>query len=292
MNYFMLSSLSIVLSLLSIFQPKPSVSPLLNPAQAPIAMCHSGDLGMAAFVDDPNFVALHPSPLPLDYNELGSSVSFATPDGQNASGYLVKAKKKSNKWLFVYQEWWGLNANIKQQADVFYTDLGGAVNVIALDMYDGKVTADPKEAGNLMRGMQEARLENIVKGAMQLAGKKAKIANVGWCFGGSWSLKSAILGSKQTVGSVMYYGMPVQDVEKLKTLNCDVLGLFATEEYISKKIIEDFAANMKTAGKSLTYKIFAGVHGFANPSNPRHDAAQAKEAYGMALTYLKQKFGV
>ena len=49
---------------------------------------------------------------------------------------------------------------------------------------------------------------------------------------------------------------------------------------------------MKTAGKTLTYKIFAGVHGFANPSNPKHDAALTKEAYGMAIGYLKGKFGV
>ena len=90
----------------------------------------------------------------------------------------------------------------------------------------------------------------------------------------------------------MYYGMPVKEVEKLKTLNCDVLGLFATEERISKAVIEEFAANMKTAGKGLEYKIFNGVHGFANPSNPKYDEALAKEAYGMALGYLKKKFGM
>jgi carboxymethylenebutenolidase len=71
-----------------------------------------------------------------------------------------------------------------------------------------------------------------------------------------------------------------------------VLGLFATEQYITKEIIEEFAANMKTAGKGLEYKIFNGVHGFANPSNPKYDEALAKEAYGMALGYLKKKYGM
>lgn len=293
MNNFILSSLSVLLSMLTVYQPFQRQTVMVNPMEAPMPMCHTDPTeGMAAFVNDPNFVALHPSPLPLEYDEMGSSVSFNTPDGKTATGYLIKAKKKSNKWLFVYQEWWGLNDYIKRQSDTFYNDLGGAVNVIALDMYDGKVATDPKEAGALMRGAAETRLESIVKGAMTFAGKKAKIANVGWCFGGGLSLKSAIWGGKQSVGSVMYYGMPVQDVEKLKTLNTDVLGLFATEEYISKKIIEDFAANMKTAGKSLTYKIFPGVHGFANPSNPKYDEALSKEAYGMAIGYLKQKFGV
>ena len=192
----------------------------------------------------------------------------------------------------MYQEWWGLNDHIKKQADVFYSDLNGEVNVLALDMYDGKVTSDPKEAGQILQSVAESRLENIVKGGLNYAGKGAKIANVGWCFGGGWSLRSAIMAGKNNIGSVMYYGMPVKDVEKLKTLNSDVLGLFATENYISKQVIEEFAANMKTAGKKLDYKIFDAVHGFANPSNPKFDEAKAKEAYGMAIAYLKDKFKV
>ncbi len=251
----------------------------------------SNDGNMAIFASDKAFVASHLAPLVYKHtSEVGGKmIEFSTPDGKKANGYVVKAKKKSDKWLFVYQEWWGLNDHIKRQADVFYNDLGGNVNVLALDMYDGKIAADASEAGKMMQGVVEARLENIVKGGLELAGKKAKVANVGWCFGGGWSLKSAIIGGKQTVGSVMYYGMPVKDIEKLKTLNCDVLGLFATEQWISKQVIEEFAANMKTAGKGINYKIFDAAHAFANPSNPKYDEAKAKEAYGMAIEYLKKK---
>ncbi len=259
-----------------------------------VITCHPvlDNQGMAAFANDPAFQALHLSPLKINYAAQGDMISMPAADGVDAKAYLLKAKKKSDKWLFVYQEWWGLNDNIKKQADIFYNDLDGNVNVLALDMYDGKVTADPKEAGQLMQGATESRLENIVKAAVSYAGTKAKIANVGWCFGGSWSLKSAIVAGKQNIGSVMYYGMPVKDVEKLKTLNSDVLGLFATENYITKQVIEEFAANMKTAGKELNYTIFDAVHGFANPSNPKHDATKAKEAYDMAIGYLKKKFGL
>lgn len=257
-----------------------------------IISCHPalpGD-GMSVFASDPAFIALHLSPQPIQYRAQGEEISFPAADGKDAKGYLVKAKTKSDKWLFVYQEWWGLNDYIRKQSDIFYNDLGGNVNVLALDMYDGKVTADPKEAGQLVRSVEESRLETIVKAGMTYAGKNAQIANVGWCFGGGWSLKSAIITGKQNIGSVMYYGMPVKDVEKLKTLNSDVLGLFATENFISKQVIEEFDANMKTAGKGLTYKIFDAVHGFANPSNPKYDEEKAKEAYTMALSYLKGKF--
>lgn len=251
----------------------------------------SNDGNMAVFVDDENFTSMHPAPVAYVHVSAvgGKMISFTTPDQKQASGYFVPAKQKSDKWLFVYQEWWGLNDHIKKQADVFYQDLGGNVNVLALDMYDGKVTTTPSEAGQLMQSAQESRLEAIMKGAMAYAGPKAKFASVGWCFGGGLSLKSAILGGKQTVGSVMYYGMPVKDVEKLKTLNTDVLGLFATEQWISKVVIEEFANNMKAANKKLTYKIFEADHAFANPSNPKYDEAAAKEAYDMAITYLKKK---
>jgi carboxymethylenebutenolidase len=277
--------------LLGLFYVRKQEAAVFSPGKN-IVSCHpfTAADNMAAFANDPAFVALHLSPIPLQYVVQGEEISFPAADGKDAKAYFVKARNKSDNWLFVYQEWWGLNDYIRKQSDAFYNNLGGNVNVLALDMYDGKVTTDPKEAAQVMQGVAESRLENIVKAGMKYAGNNAKIASVGWCFGGGWSLKSALLAGPQNVGSVMYYGMPVKDVERLKTLNSDVLGLFATEKYISKEIIEEFAANMKAAGKQLDYKIFDAVHGFANPSNPKYDEAKAKEAYGMALSYLKARF--
>ena len=252
----------------------------------------SNDGNMSEFTTDKNFVASHQLPLEYKHNSLvgGEMITFKTTDVTDGNAYFVKSKTKSKKWLFVYQEWWGLNDHIKKQADILYNEMGGNVNVLAIDMYDGKVATTREDAAKYMQGADEKRLENIVNGALGYAGKKAKIASIGWCFGGGWSLKSAILSKKQAVGSVMYYGMPVQDVEKLKSLNCEVLGLFATEEWISKKVIEEFAVNMKTANKTLNYKIFEAEHAFANPSNPKFDEKAASEANAMAVKFLKEKF--
>ena len=255
-----------------------------------IAVCHSQPNDMAELAADPAFQMLHEAPLPYVYAGAGESVSFDTPDGQKASGFFLKAPKKSKKWLLVYQEWWGLNDHIKRQAEMFYNDLKD-VNVLALDMYDGQVASTPQDAGKLVRGAKTERLEAIIKGAIAYAGPKAKFGSVGWCFGGMLSLKSAILEGKQAAGCVMYYGTPEKDVEKLKTLKTDVLGIFGSQDKnINPAMVSEFEANMKTADKKVTVKMYDAGHGFANPSNPVYNKAFADEAYSLALAYLKEKY--
>lgn len=255
-----------------------------------ITVCHSQPNDMAELAADPAFQMLHEAPLPYVYAGAGESVSFDTPDGQKASGFFLKAPKKSKKWLLVYQEWWGLNDHIKRQAEMFYNDLKD-VNVLALDMYDGQVASTPQDASKLVRGAKTERLEAIIKGAIAYAGPKAKFGSVGWCFGGMLSLKSAILEGKQAAGCVMYYGTPEKDVEKLKTLKTDVLGIFGSQDKaINPTIVSEFETNMKTADKKVTVKMYDAGHGFANPSNPVYNKAFADEAYSLALAYLKEKY--
>lgn len=254
------------------------------------ADCNKDDMQLMASTKE--FQKAHESPLPYTHVSLagGEMIKFKTPDGQMANAFLIKSVKKSNKYLFVYQEWWGLNDYIKKQSETFYNDLQD-VNVMALDMYDGKVATSPEEAGKLMGGADQKRLAAIIEGAISHVGKEAKIASVGWCFGGGLSLKSALLEGKQAVGCVMYYGMPEKDVEKLKTLNCDVLGLFAgKEQWISPAVVAQFEKDMAAAGKKVKVKSYDAEHAFANPSNPKYDKVAGEDAYDLAIAYLKSKF--
>ena len=238
------------------------------------------------------FQRAHEEPLPYTHVSMvgGEMIQFKTPDGQMANAYLIKAAAKSNKYLFVYQEWWGLNDHIKKQAEIFYNDLKD-VNVIAIDMYDGKIATTAEDAGKYMSGADPKRLQSIIQGAVAYVGPKAKIASVGWCFGGGLSLKSALLEGKQAVGCVMYYGMPEKDVEKLKTLNCDVLGLFAAkEQWISPAVVAQFEKDMAAAKKKVKVKNYDAEHAFANPSNPKFDKVASEDAYSLAINYLKSKF--
>jgi carboxymethylenebutenolidase len=262
-------------------------------AQAQSLVCHVPDDATAQFAllsKDKAFTKAHPNPLPYKHvSEVGKMITIPTPDGKTANAFELKAAKKSDKYLFVYQEWWGLNDHIKREAEKYYNALDN-VNVIALDMYDGKIATNREDAGKYMGEADQNRLESIMKGAVAYVGAKAKIASVGWCFGGGLSLKSALLEGKQAVGCVMYYGMPVNEVDKLKTLNTDVLGLFAgKEQWINPKVVAEFEENMKKAGKKVTVKSFDAEHGFANPSNPSFHKEATAEAYTLSINYLKAR---
>ena len=236
----------------------------------------------------PAFASLHITPKMVDPSDLvGTMISFDAADGNKANAYFIPAKKKSNKWLIVIQEWWGLNNQIKMEADQYFKDLGD-MNVIAVDMYDGKVAATPDSAMKLMRGADMNRMTAIVQGAIKHAGAKASIYSVGWCFGGMWSLQTAILAGPQAKGSVMYYGRPESNMEKLKSIQCDIIGFFGNKDQSpSPAMVNAFEQNMKDAGKNLSVNRYDAGHGFANPSNPSFNAAAKEDAYAKSIAFLK-----
>ncbi len=244
----------------------------------------------AAFGKEMAFVSLHEAPEPFVFKSVGGeSKTLKTADGLETVVYQVMAGKPTNNYLLVFHEWWGLNDYIKQEAENWQHEIGN-VNVIALDLYDGKVAMVPDSAKKYVGEVNEVRARAIIQSVIDYAGAKAKISTLGWCFGGGWSMQTALMAGKQAAGCVIYYGMPEKSVEKLKLLTCDVLGIFATQDaYINGEVVGQFEKDMKAAKKKLTVKNFDAVHAFANPSNPKHDKEKTAEANAAALAFLKTK---
>ncbi|MFZ4619958.1 MAG: dienelactone hydrolase family protein [Bacteroidota bacterium] len=244
----------------------------------------------AAFGKDIAFVSLHEAPEPFVFKSVGGeSKKLKTADGLETVIYQVMAGKPTNNYLLVFHEWWGLNDYIKQEAETWQRELG-SVNVIAVDLYDGKIAMVPDSAKKYVGEVNETRARAIIQSVIDHAGPKAKISTLGWCFGGGWSMQTALMVGKQAAGCVIYYGMPEKNVEKLKSLNCDVLGIFATQDgFINGEVVGQFEKDMKAAKKNLTVKNFDAVHAFANPSNPKHDKEKTAEANAAALAFLRSK---
>lgn len=243
---------------------------------------------MADMADDPAFVAIHDNPESIDFEASGEMISFTTADGKTGSAYALMASEPTDDYLFVFHEWYGLNDYVKRESERLFASLD-ATNVMAIDLYDGKVATNREEAQQYMQGMNEDRGKAIINGALRKAGADARIATIGWCFGGGWSLKAAIEAGEQADAAVMYYGMPVTEASALESLAAPVLFIYGTQdEWINKDVAASFKDLATEAGKELTVQAYDGQHAFANPTQQSsYNQEAAKAANRLALDFLQ-----
>jgi carboxymethylenebutenolidase len=219
----------------------------------------------------------------------GTMVQIPSGDAK-IGGYLSKpAGKGPSPAIILIHEWWGLNDQIKGIADKFAAD--GYV-ALAVDLYKGKVASDADQAHMYMAGLSpEDALASMLAAFTYLESqpdvRKDKIGSIGWCMGGGYSLQLA-LSQPKLAACVMFYGRVVLDPEKLKALNCPVLGIFGEKD---QAIIPDDAKQFEKLGKSLGKKIEVHIypgagHGFFNETGKNYDAAASKDAWAKTTTFF------
>ena len=93
---------------------------------------------------------------------MGELVQFPFAGG-NTGGYLAEPEKGSGPGVVVIQEWWGLVDHIKHVCDRFAAE--GFV-ALAPDLYHGKTTKSPDEAGKLMMALRIDEAEKELEGAL------------------------------------------------------------------------------------------------------------------------------
>lgn len=245
---------------------------------------------MASFSNDPTFRDAHPNPIAFTLlNQAGTMVTFKTADGTDGQGYEVRSANPTNNWVFLFHEWYGLNDYIKKEAEEVAATLGN-VNVLAIDLYDGKVATNNDEAMKYVQSVDNKRAVNIIMGAKDYAGSGAVFATYGWCFGGSWSNQAAIELGASCNACVIYYGMPEQNKDRLALLKAPVLGIFARQDQkITPEVAGAFEQNLKDLNIPATVYIYDAAHGFANPSNPKHDATATTDAKEKTYTFLRER---
>ncbi len=217
------------------------------------------------------------------------------PTDKATMGYLAEPSTAGkHPALVMIHEWWGLNADIKSVADK-YAKLGFVV--LAVDLYQGKSTADPKEAGALAGGVganNAPALANLKAAVDFLKAKSnvdsAKVGSIGWCFGGGWSLQMAKndLGVKTTV---MYYGSVDADGH-LEHMRAEIIGHFAANDRVIKlSDVNQFQVSLKNKGITNEVYIYPNTsHGFASRegSNPGFDKEAATLADKRTLDFLNK----
>jgi len=220
----------------------------------------------------------------------GKSVSYKSGD-ETVSGMLyTPAGKGPFPALIVIHEWWGLNDWVKEQASKLADQ--GYVS-LAVDLYRGKVAENPDLAHELMRGVPEDRASRDLRAAFDYLAahsnvKKDRIGSIGWCMGGGYSLRVAIL-EPTLAADVINYGPLVTDPEQLKKINAPILGIFGGQDRgITPDDVKKFQQALTQLGKKVEIKIYPDAgHAFENPNNKQgYRADDAADAWKRTLDFL------
>lgn len=161
---------------------------------------------------------------------------------------------------------------------------------LAIDLYNGKSSGSASEARRYMQQVKPAEatdtLSSWISWLKNHQRGNGKVATIGWCFGGGWSLNASL--ASPVDATVIYYGNVAKKAAQLDALKGPVQGHFATRDgFINKPMVEGFAREMKASGKSLEFHWYNADHGFANPSTGRYDKSDADLAWKRTLAFLK-----
>jgi carboxymethylenebutenolidase len=165
--------------------------------------------------------------------------------------------------------------------------------VLAVDLYGGETATSPGGARQHMLGVvenPEKAQENIRKAyefLNDVAGAPS-VGSLGWCFGGGWSLNTALLFPDDLDAAVIYYGQVTSDEEELRSLNVPILGLFGgADTGISVASVRGFEAALEHLRKDYEIHIYPGAeHAFANPTGDAYNAEAAQDSWEKTLAFL------
>lgn len=219
---------------------------------------------------------------------MGNLVTFPS-NGHSASGYLAKPAS-GGAGLIVIQEWWGLNDNIKAIAERFAE--AGFVT-LAPDLYHGKVTSAPDEAGRLMMNLQLEQAAKDMSGAVDFVLRHAStqsVGVVGFCMGGGLALALAAQRPDAIKAAAPFYGLPRNTDLNWEGLTARIQGHYAElDQGIPLDGVRALEHQLKALGKDVDILVYEGAnHAFFNDTSKAYHPEAAKLAWERVVKFLRE----
>ncbi len=161
------------------------------------------------------------------------------------------------------------------------------------DLYHGKVTAEPDEAGKMMMALKMDEAAKDMAGAYDYVKKQpactGKVGSIGFCLGGGLSLYVSTL--RPIDATVIYYGALPGVQPDLSKVAGPVLGHYAQNDgWASPEAAAALEKQLKDLGKSVEFHQYAGTeHAFFNDTRPEvHNAAASKQSWERTIAFYKK----
>ena len=210
-------------------------------------------------------------------------------NGTALKGYIAydDAIKGKRPGILVVHEWWGHNDYARRRA---YMLAVNGYTALAVDMYgDGKQAHHPDDADKFSKDVyQNAALGRArFNAALKLIKKEktvnaAKIAAIGYCFGGSVVLDMARAGLPLKAVASFHGGLGTGQPAKQGKVKARIISFTGEDDPMIPAVqVEAFRDEMKKAGvyyKVVTYP--GATHAFTNPA-----ADELGKKFNLPLAY-------
>ena len=219
----------------------------------------------------------------------GKSVEFRV-NGRNGTGYLSVPPAGKGAGLILIQEWWGLVDHIKALADRF-ADAGFVT--LAPDLFHGKTTKSPDEAGKLLMALNIAEAGKDMKGAADYllasdAVTSRKVGIMGFCMGGQLALYAGMEYPGEIGAVVDFYGIhPKVEIDP-KRVRVPVLGHFGKRDTsVPQDRVHALSEGINAAGGSMVCHFYDADHAFFNDTRPQvYSPRDADTAWKRTVEFL------
>ena len=221
-------------------------------------------------------------------DRMGERVSFKS-NGGTCEGYLADG---GGPGVIVIQEWWGLVPHIEDVADRFAAE---GFTALAPDLYHGRASFEPDEAGKLMMALNLGEAGKDLTGAVDFLQERTgrpKVGVVGYCMGGGLTLVLATLRPEAVAAAAPYYGViPWAEAQPdWSKLSAKVVGEYAEKDgFAGPDAVRALETQLRDLGKDATLHVHAGAdHAFFNDTRPDvYDAAASSLAFGRTLELFR-----
>ncbi|HLD71025.1 MAG TPA: dienelactone hydrolase family protein [Candidatus Peribacteraceae bacterium] len=239
---------------------------------------HIRELGTGAVIEGPTIAT--------------GEVEYGSIDGKILKGFIaIPPGDGPFPALVLIHEWWGLNDNIRRNAQAFAQN--GYV-ALAVDLF-GESTTNAERARALANGVQAntAKAFTNVQQAVDFLVSDAivddkALGSVGWGFGGGWSYEMA----KKNLGmrvSILYYG-PFKTDDDLAQVKSLILGHFGeSDTTIPVALVGEFREKLLEQSQEHEIYVYPNAgQSFTNNDSPVFDPAAADVAWDRTLDFLQK----
>ena len=217
---------------------------------------------------------------------MGEMTSFDCAGGSSAEGYLAMAPG-ARSGVVVLQEWWGLNDQIKGIADRL---AGEGFGALAPDLYHGRVTREPDEAGHMMEGLDWVGATEVeVRGAIATLKRDVEsVCVMGFCMGGALTV-IACAQLSECDGGICFYGIPPREQADPAGIAVPFQGHFAnSDDWCTPEVVDDLEALLNGVPAPVEIHRYDAEHAFFNEESEAFDPAAAALSWKRSLDFLRR----